>query len=103
MTTVGLEVGGTRVRFRVRGDADGEVAHAADQPYQVDRVVELTGRQLLACRRVAAEGEDVVDTAVPIARHDVGELGARVPDTREVCHGAERVPLVDPDHEVVSP
>jgi hypothetical protein len=67
MATVGLDVGGTRVRLGVRGDSDGEVADATNQTHEIDRVLELPGRQLDAGRRVAAKRQDVVDAGVPVS------------------------------------
>ena len=60
-----------RVRFGMRGDAHREVADLADEPHELDRVLELTGREIEILGRVAPQREDVVDPGVAVARDDL--------------------------------
>ena len=78
VATVGLEARRAWVRLGVRGDADREVAVLAHEADEIDRVVELARRQVEVLRRVAAEGQDVLDPGVAVAGDDLGELGSRV-------------------------
>ena len=52
------------MRLRVHGDADREVADAADEAHELDRVLQLARRQLEVGGRIAAQREDVLDPGV---------------------------------------
>ena len=75
VATVGLDTLRTWVRLRVRGDADREVAVLANEADEIDRVRELARREVEVLRRVAAQGEDVLDPRVAVARDDLRRAG----------------------------
>ena len=68
---------------------------------ELDRVLQLPGREVEIGGRVAAEGEDVLDPRVAVALDDRRELGAGVRRAREVRHRGERGLAVDADDGVV--
>ena len=98
---VGLQAGRGRVRLGEGGDADREVAGRADEAHQVERVVELAGRQVRVGGRVAAQREDVADARVGVAAHEVLELGVRVRSAGQVRHRRQRGVTRDLDDELV--
>ena len=65
-----------RMRFGERGHTDREVAHLPHEPHEIDRVIELTRREILVLRRIATEGQDVLDARVSIPGRDLDQLGA---------------------------
>ena len=89
------------MRLRVRGDADREVAVLTDQADEIDRVRELARRQVEILRRVAAEGQDVLDPGVAVTGDDLESSVARVRGAREVRHRRHRRVAVDLDDEIV--
>ena len=57
-----------RVRLGCAATPDREVADLAHEVDELDRVVQLTRREVEVLRRVAAQREDVVDPGVAVAR-----------------------------------
>ena len=66
-----------RVRLRDGRRRRPEVADLADEAHELDRVLELAVGEVEVLRRIAAEGEDVVDPGVAVALDDLDQLGAR--------------------------
>ena len=98
---IALARGRVRMRLRVGGDADREVADVAHELDQLDGVGQLPGWQVEVGWRVAAETEHVLDPGVAITGDDLDELGARVGGTGEVRHRCHRRRAEDVDHDVV--
>ena len=81
------------VALGVAGAADAEVVVAlADEAHQLRGVAEAARRRVelaLPGRRVAAEGEHVLDAHRQELLHQIAQLLAGVPDAGEVGHGLE--------------
>ena len=94
-----LGTGRVDVRLGEAGGADRERVAAGDQRDQLARVLEAAvglRPRLLARRRVAAQGEHVVDASVLHLRERRLQLGRGRADAREVRHRLEAVLLADP-------
>ena len=91
------------VDLGVAGDADREVVVVADQLDQLARVLEAAlgrGPLGLARRRVAAQGEHVLDAGVAHDVERLAQLVDRRADAGEVGHRLEAVLGLDRGHEV---
>ena len=77
-----------RVVLGVAGDLDVEpvARRLADERHELVRVPQLA-RHRHARRQVAAQGDDVADAVVLVVREDVGDLGLRGRDARQVRRG----------------
>ena len=96
---VAVAVGRLEVDLGEAGGADAEVEALADQPDQLDRVGEAARvrRPLgLAARRVAAQGEHVLDAGGLDLLEDLAEPLARLADARQVRHRLDAEVLLDP-------
>src|SRR5438874_4905004 len=76
--------------FREGGDTDGEVTDLLHHLDQLERVVEVGRVGPTVERRIATEGEDVVEAGVAVTGDDVDDLGAAVGDARQVRHRGHR-------------
>ncbi len=89
------------MRLGVRRDADREVADLAHEMDELDRVVQLTRRQIQVGRRVTAEREDVLDPGLAVALDDRPQLGPGVAHAGEMRHRRHLRVAQDPGDDLV--
>ncbi len=78
VTTVRLDRRRARMRLRMHGHADREVADGPGEADELDGVMELTLGELEVGGRIPAQSEDVLDPGVGVALRTIVSSSARV-------------------------